>query len=220
MTRPALLLLACACAVVLLHGLNPNLAHAARATAFLTLKGLFFGSLAACMIIAASRTHPLVRPGLEQLADVVQAVPVVVIGPLIVLLLPLNAVGAALAGLATFQLAYAKLNSALATPQPRIDDYGQLLAATPMQTLLWLRLGTLPVPFVSALRAAIPAALTGAIIGEWSGADRGLGLLMITALQNHQPTLLWQSVFTTAFIAAGLYAIGHRVEHALRKRFQ
>ena len=63
------------------------------------------------------------------------------------------------------------------------------------------------------LRLAAPAALLGAVIGEWFGAPRGLGVLIVSAMQNYQITLLWSAALLTALsstIAFGILTVGAR----------
>ena len=59
---------------------------------------------------------------------------------------------------------------------------------------------------VDGLRLAAPAALVGAIFGEWFGADSGLGLLLITSMQNFRIDLLWATALLG--VAASLIAYG------------
>ena len=45
--------------------------------------------------------------------------------------------------------------------------------------------------FVDGLRLAAPGAVIGATLGEWFGAPRGLGVLIISSLQNVRIAHLW-----------------------------
>ena len=54
------------------------------------------------------------------------------------------------------------------------------------------------------------AAFIGAILGEWFGSSRGLGLLMVSAMQNFQIPLLWSAVLiasTASLIVFGLMGL-------------
>ena len=41
------------------------------------------------------------------------------------------------------------------------------------------------------MKLAAPAAIAGAVFGEWYGAERGLGVLLITSMQGARPDRLW-----------------------------
>ena len=55
--------------------------------------------------------------------------------------------------------------------------------------------------FVDGLRLAAPGAVLGAILGEWFGAPRGLGLLIVSAMQNFQIALLWSAALLAATVS-------------------
>lgn len=66
------------------------------------------------------------------------------------------------------------------------------------------------------MKFATPAAFIGTILGEWFGATRGLGLLMVSAMQNFQIPLLWSAVTivsTASLIAYGLLSLVERYVH-------
>ncbi|MFN7000596.1 MAG: portal protein, partial [Elioraea tepidiphila] len=69
------------------------------------------------------------------------------------------------------------------------------------------------------LRLAIPGALIGAIIGEWFGASRGLGLLMVSAMHNFQIPLLWSAVLITAAASLVLFGLASLIERRIAERF-
>ena len=72
---------------------------------------------------------------------------------------------------------------------------------------------------VSGLRLAWPAALIGAIIGEWFGASRGIGILIINAMQNFQIVLLWCAVLLAVAASLFFYGLLTLLERAAYARF-
>ena len=72
---------------------------------------------------------------------------------------------------------------------------------------------------VSGLRLAWPAALIGAIIGEWFGAPRGIGILIINAMQNFQIVLLWCAVLLAVGASLFFYGLLTLLERAAYSRF-
>ena len=64
-----------------------------------------------------------------------------------------------------------------------------------------------------------PAALIGAIIGEWFGAPRGLGILIINAMQNFQIVLLWCAVLLAVGASLLIYGLLTLLERAAYARF-
>jgi NitT/TauT family transport system permease protein len=70
------------------------------------------------------------------------------------------------------------------------------------------------------MRLAAPAALIGVIIGEWFGAPRGLGVLMINAMQNFQIPLLWSAILLTVATSIVLFASLGVLERVVAERFR
>ncbi|MET0209560.1 MAG: ABC transporter permease subunit, partial [Burkholderiaceae bacterium] len=73
---------------------------------------------------------------------------------------------------------------------------------------------------VSGLKLAVPAALVGTLIGEWFGAPRGLGVLILNAMENFQIPLLWSAVLLTLVASLSLYALCGVLERIVEARFQ
>src|SRR6266404_183084 len=96
-----------------------------------------------------------------------------------------------------------------------------LVLATVAHLLPVLRRGSdrLAAVLDSVLRLAWPAALIGAIIGEWFGAPRGIGILIINAMQNFQIVLLWSAVLLAVGTSLVVYGLLTLLERAAYARF-
>ena len=73
----------------------------------------------------------------------------------------------------------------------------------------WCVLRTVRLPaampaVIDGLRLAAPAALAGAVFGEWYGAPRGLGVLLVSAMQSARPERLWAASLLAAAMAGGV----------------
>jgi NitT/TauT family transport system permease protein len=63
-------------------------------------------------------------------------------------------------------------------------------------------------PFLfSALKIASTTSVLGAIVGEWIGADLGLGALIIEATHNFRSPLLYATVFVASGWAVVFFAV-------------
>jgi NitT/TauT family transport system permease protein len=47
--------------------------------------------------------------------------------------------------------------------------------------------------------------LVGAIVGEWFGASRGLGVILLTAMFDNQVTQLWAAILATGVTGTALF---------------
>jgi ABC-type nitrate/sulfonate/bicarbonate transport system permease component len=70
----------------------------------------------------------------------------------------------------------------------------------------------------NGLRLAVPVALVGALIGEWFGAPRGLGVLIVNAMENFQIVLLWSAVLLTATCSMLGYGIASLFQKFVQSR--
>jgi NitT/TauT family transport system permease protein len=85
---------------------------------------------------------------------------------------------------------------------PDMIDLAKSMGATPMQIFTKFRLPTsLPYLF-SGLKVASTLAVVGAVVGEFVGADKGLGYLLLVANSNLLTALMFATIF--ALTAQGL----------------
>ena len=70
--------------------------------------------------------------------------------------------------------------------------------------------------FIDGLRMGAPGAVIGAALGEWFGAPRGLGVLIISSLQNVRIPQLWAAALlcvACSLIAYTALSLLHRWAH-------
>jgi NitT/TauT family transport system permease protein len=98
----------------------------------------------------------------------------------------------------------------------RLLELARSLRATRWQVVTTLEIpAALPTIF-GGLRIGVTLAVVGAIVGEWSGADRGLGLLVNLARGSlFDIPLLFATVVTIALMGIALYVLVVLVERRL-----
>jgi len=181
--------------------------------AFGYLLGLLLGVLMAALVHIV---RPL-RPGMDRLASVIHAIPAIALAPIFIVLLSREVTGMAIATLNVFFVIYIATTSGLASSSQAHRDLFQVIGASPLSRLLRLDLPAALPALASGMKQAIPAAFIGAILGEWFGSSRGLGLLMVSAMQNFQIPLLWSAVLiasTASLLAFGLMGLFERFVYA------
>lgn len=96
-----------------------------------------------------------------------------------------------------------------------LRDLMRSMRATPWQTLLHLEIpAALPI-FLGGLRIGATLSVIGAVVGEFVGADRGLGFLINVARGQYDTALVFVAVFTLVGMALGLYGLVLIMEHHL-----
>jgi NitT/TauT family transport system permease protein len=181
--------------------------------------GLCIGSCAGIALASLAALIPAAADGLAAFAGLVNGIPVVAVAGICVLTLPRDAtplVVAALAvGFVVFVGAAAGFGSAVGAHRDLFAVFGASRATT---------FGRLFVPsalpaIVDALRSAAPLAVVGAIIGEWFAAERGLGPMLIAAMQNFAVDQLWAVALLSALLSIAGYTLLGAVRAAVTERY-
>jgi len=170
--------------------------------------GTATGLLLAASEVARRWLHPVLVAS--------QALPVFALAPILVLWLgygPGSKV--AMAVLIIYFPLTASLYDGLRRTDPNLLDLAALAGATPWQRLRWVRLPSALPAFGSGLRVAAAVAPIGAVVGEWVGASRGLGYLMLHANARMQVDVMFAALFVLAAMAVALYAAVDRAARAL-----
>lgn len=202
-----------------LHERSTIIWTAADAT---TQRALFGGlaGLAIGIVLAAvtAAIPPAVGPVLR-FAVIVNAVPVVALGPVMMSLSVRPRIPEIFAAMAVVFSTVVTASAGFHSSSRASSDVFRAYGAGRTQRFLRLQVPT-ALPFLAdALRLAVPAAILGAILGEWFGADLGLGVLMISAMRNVQYALLWASALVAVAISIVGYGAGSMLEKAATRRF-
>lgn len=172
--------------------------------------GFLLGNLAAILLAGVALVWPRSQTVITGLALVVFCLPLVATGPILrVLFGPGPWPQIVLASLAVYYTTLVLLLVGLrATPATWIDlmrSYGR----GRMSILVHVRaMASLPYLF-AGLQIAAPAAFLGAMVGEFTGAERGMGVLTVRAMRDLDVGMTWAlATVATAVSIAAYVAIG------------
>ncbi|MCU1378539.1 MAG: binding-protein-dependent transport system inner rane component [Acidimicrobiales bacterium] len=179
----------------------------ATTTVSAAFKGWVWGNLLAIALAMLVLIAPVIEKPLIQLGVVVYCLPVVAIGPVFAIVFngetPKVILAAMLCFFTTLIGMILGLRSADRTSLDVVHAYG----GGPMDKLVKVRLrASLPSLF-AALRIAAPSAILGAIIGEYLGAERGLGVTMINSQQALEVSRTWALALVATAAAGGAYGV-------------
>jgi NitT/TauT family transport system permease protein len=95
-------------------------------------------------------------------------------------------------------------------------ELGRALRATPRQVLLTLEVPAALPSILGGLRVGVTLAVVGAIVGEWAGAEKGLGVLVNLARGSlFDIPLMFATLLTIALVGIALYLVVVLVERRL-----
>lgn len=168
------------------------------------LGGVILGVAAAVIMTLIPWTARFVMPAIV----VVQSLPVFAIAPMLVLWFGFGlASKIVMATLVIFFPVTASLHDGLSRLDPGLVDLARLHKASRLATFRYLRLPAAVPALVSGLRMAATVAPIGAVIGEWVGASKGLGLLMMHANARLQTDVMFAALVLLALMAMALRAL-------------
>ena len=178
--------------------------------------GAFLGGLSAIGLAMSPLARTLFRP----LLVLTQALPVFALAPILTLWFGYgfgSKVAMALL-IIYFPVTSAFYDALMRAPADWLA-LARIMGATPLNVMWHIRIPAALPGFLSGLRLAAVYAPIGAIIGEWVGASKGLGYLMLLANGRAKTDLMFAAVLVLAVFTLGLYkAIDALSDEILRRR--
>ena len=159
---------------------------------------------------------PVVRLNLRPVLNASQAIPVFVLAPILTLWFGYGLAPKVIMTilLVFFPIASGLLDGMLSTPQQSLD-MARIAKASRWRELIWLRLPHALPQLAASIRIAITYAPTGAVIGEWIGASKGLGYLMLMANARSRIALM----FAALVVIVAITLLLHRLADYLLRRW-
>lgn len=184
--------------------------RASVATSLAAACGFLWGNVAAVILGAIALLIPRSERVVSAFSLLVFCLPLVATGPILrVLYGPGTGPQITLAALAVFYTTYLAIVVGLRAVPQSWQDLVAIYGRGAWTTLITVRVrASLPYLFVG-LQIAAPAAFLGAMIGEFTGAERGLGVLALRAMRALEVDATWALATTAAVIAMVAYgAVG------------
>lgn len=183
-------------------------------------QGYLIGIAMAIILVSTTRFIPILWKSVNQLAVFVNALPPIVLGPLLLATMPRSEAPVVLSALVVTLTLFISLSTGLAATRTAHQDYFTVAGASRLTRLLRLEVPSALPTFFDGLKMAAPAALLGAILAEWFGAERGIGPIFVAAMQNYQIELLWSAALVCALASVLIYALLSLLQHFIEERFR
>jgi ABC-type nitrate/sulfonate/bicarbonate transport system permease component len=194
------------------------LLRSAAATLGSAAVGYAAGACAGAAVAVLAHLVPVLRGGLDRMAVLVNALPVIALGPILIITAGREDTPAALASVPVFFLLYISTGLGLRAASHRLGLMFTTLGATRRQRLVKLETVAALPSILNGMKIAAGSAMIGAIVGEWFGAPAGLGIVVLNSMQNFQIPLLWATVIVIAAITLTSYGLLTLAERAARRR--
>lgn len=169
--------------------------------------GSFLGIVTALQLAFSPTARRLVQP----LLVFSQAIPVFALAPIFTLWFGYGVASKVAVALFIiyFPMTSAFFDGLANTPKGFLDQ-AQVMGASRANLLWRVRIPAALPSLGSGLRLAAVYAPIGVVIGEWVGASRGLGYLMLLANGNVKTDLMFAALLVLALMSIGLHALTDR----------
>ncbi len=182
-------------------------------------QGFLLGAVIAVLGAALALLVPLLRPGFDRFAAILHAVPTIALAPLLITTVGREDTPMVIAALSVGFVMFVTMTSGFANTSATQQDVFTVFGANRMQRLLRLEVPRAVPAFFDGLTLSAPAAVLGATIGEWFGAPSGLGLLLVSAMQNYQMALLWSAALAATAMSLLAYLLFVQLQRLASRRF-
>ena len=179
--------------------------------------GFAFGAGLALVAGYALARSAVVERLLSPYLVAAQATPILALAPLIALWFGPGLAGKVLicALIVFFPVAVATMVG-IRSVDARLLELGRSLRATRRQVLTTLEIPAALPSILGGMRVGVTLAVVGAIVGEWAGAERGLGVLINLARGSmFDIPLMFATLVTIALVGIALYLVVVLVERRL-----
>jgi sulfonate transport system permease protein len=177
-------------------------------------RGFLWGNLAAFAFAAVCVLVPPVSNPLTRIAMATYCTPTIAVAPLLIVLFSLDTTKVVMAALSVFFPTLLGTLLGLASAPQSVLDLVHVSGGSRVFALTRVRLRAGVSATAGALSLAAPAAVVGAMIGEYLGGDQGMGVVLIQAQQSLNVDTAW----AVAIEATALSTLAYLVIGAIAKR--
>lgn len=174
--------------------------------------GFLIGNVIAILVAISFVYNKIIEEMFYPVAILIKTIPVVAIAPVLKIILgngmePKIAVAALICFFPTLVNAVRGFRAA----NPQLLELMHVLSASKTQVFKRVRLYA-ALPFIfSALKISVTMCVLGAIVGEWIGANKGIGYLLLQTMYEFNTPLL----FATILVASGIAILGFAIMAAI-----
>lgn len=181
-----------------------------------TVLGLFLAIILGLSIALAVFYSSKFKAAVYPLLVVSQTIPLIALAPLLIIWFGFGILPKVLIVMlyCFFPIAVSVSDALLRTPK-HYEDLLRTMGATKLQILKHVNAPFAANGFFTGLKISTTYAVTGAIIGEYVGAYKGLGIYMQTAASAHVINLVFASIFVVIILTMTLLSIVFLLEKIL-----
>jgi ABC-type nitrate/sulfonate/bicarbonate transport system permease component len=177
--------------------------------------GYVYGNLLAIGLAFVVLIIPLLEKPTMQLGIVSYCIPVIAIAPILNTTFDGTTPKIILAAMFVFFTTLVGMLVGLRSAEPVMFDVVRAYGGGRVSELVKVRVRAALPSLFAALRIAAPAAILGAIIGEYMGGESGMGIAMIASQSGLEVSRTWGLAIVSGLLAAIAYGVTAMIGRAL-----
>ncbi len=185
-------------------------------TAYETVLGFLLGIAAACLFALAMVSIKPFEKIFMPFAVVSQTIPLVALAPLLAIWFGFGILPKIiLTVLVVFFPIAVNVTDGLKAVDPDLLEMMKGMGATKRQVFMKLRVPTAAPYFFTGLKISAAYAVMGAVISEWTGASKGLGIYMTRAMSSFKTAALFAAIAIIAILSILLFKLIRLLENKI-----
>ncbi|HEY4007670.1 MAG TPA: ABC transporter permease subunit [Pseudonocardia sp.] len=176
-------------------------------TGWEALRGFVIGNVLALLLAGLCLLLPGAQRTLTRLAAASYCAPAVAIGPVLAVILDPDQAKVIISALSVLFTTMLGAVLGLSSAPNSALELVHVTGGSPLFALLRIRLRAAVPAVLAAIGLSVPAALLGAIVGEYLGGDRGLGVALVQAQLALQVPRTWALALLTTGVAGLAYLV-------------
>lgn len=181
--------------------------QAAATTLWEAVRGWGIGTLCALVFASVAVVVPRLETVVSRLGVISYCVPTIAVGPVLAILFSLGTTKVIMAALSVFFVTLVGLSIGLRSAPSSALDFVRSAGGRPWQVLVKVRLRAAVPASVAGVALGAPAAVLGAILGDYLGGTQGLGVLMLQAEESLQVARVWAVALLATVISGLLFGL-------------
>lgn len=177
--------------------------------------GWLIGNASAVALALVALLVPMIARPLQRFGAITYCVPTVAIGPLLLIFLGAGAAKILISALSVFFVSLVACMTGLAEVPTALVELTRAYGGGRLTELFRVRIRSSIPRAAGGLALSAPAAILGAIIGEYLGGQQGLGVAMVSAEESFQVPRTWAIGLVATAISGIAYAAVRLALHLL-----
>ncbi|MEG0296218.1 MAG: ABC transporter permease [Clostridium sp.] len=183
------------------------------ATLYEGVVGFIIAIFAALFLAVIMDLVPLIKKALYPVLVISQTVPIIALAPLFIIWFGFGTLPKIIVVvLVCFFPIVISITNGIESVDKDLENHFQLMGASKIQRFIHLKLPYGMISFFSGLKIAATYSIMGAVVGEWLGGDKGLGVYMVRARGSYALDKMFAAILVIVILSIVIFYLVGLIE--------